>query len=247
MKLDECVGNNIRKYRYACHMSLKELAAKIHKSISTISKYETGVISLDVTTLSELAAVFHISPAQLLSCAESSDRMNTAVDDPSEIRYVYFYDSVRKTFIKSVLERFHTEENAAVCQVHYFYDLQNLETPGRCTTLYTGKCVNSGFVETYLLHNRNTDAEYMQIICVDDLANPDYQIGLISGLSRHTLLPAANKAVISAHEIAKNNELLTQLLFTKDDLKCMKKRNSLTIEEASVYHSDTSGKFEFQA
>lgn len=42
MNVDEKVGRNIRKYRMAYNMTLKELAIRLHKSVSTVSKYEKG-------------------------------------------------------------------------------------------------------------------------------------------------------------------------------------------------------------
>lgn len=45
MNVDERVGQNIRKYRMAYNMTLKELAVLLHKSVSTVSKYEKGDIS----------------------------------------------------------------------------------------------------------------------------------------------------------------------------------------------------------
>ena len=40
MTINERVGNNIRKYRIAHHYTLKDLSALVHKSCSTLSKYE---------------------------------------------------------------------------------------------------------------------------------------------------------------------------------------------------------------
>ena len=50
MNIDKILGSNIRKYRTARNMTLKELSEKLHKSISTVSKYEKGDISLDIPT-----------------------------------------------------------------------------------------------------------------------------------------------------------------------------------------------------
>ena len=55
MNVDEKVGRNIRKYRMAYNMTLKELAVRLHKSVSTVSKYEKGDISLDISTFLELS------------------------------------------------------------------------------------------------------------------------------------------------------------------------------------------------
>ena len=66
MNVDKIVGENIRKYRTAYNMTLKELSLKLHKSISTVSKYEKGDISLDLPTFMELSRIFKVSPSLLL-------------------------------------------------------------------------------------------------------------------------------------------------------------------------------------
>ena len=38
MNVDEKVGRNIRKYRMAYNMTLKELAVRLHKSVSTVER-----------------------------------------------------------------------------------------------------------------------------------------------------------------------------------------------------------------
>ena len=45
------IGKNIRRYRKNNNIKLEELSALIHKSRSTISKYEKGEIAIDVETL----------------------------------------------------------------------------------------------------------------------------------------------------------------------------------------------------
>ena len=47
-------------------MTIRDLADRIHKSRSTVSKYETGEISLDMVTLFHIAAVLQVSPNQLI-------------------------------------------------------------------------------------------------------------------------------------------------------------------------------------
>lgn len=66
MNVDEKVGRNIRKYRMAYNMTLKELAVRLHKSVSTVSKYEKGDISLDISTFLELSKIFKVSPLAII-------------------------------------------------------------------------------------------------------------------------------------------------------------------------------------
>lgn len=58
MTINERVGNNIRKYRIAHHYTLKDLSALVHKSCSTLSKYEKGILPVSVETLEEFGRFF---------------------------------------------------------------------------------------------------------------------------------------------------------------------------------------------
>ena len=51
------VGAQIRRYRKNRQMTLQQLADRIHKSRASVSKYETGEVSLDIVTLTEIARV----------------------------------------------------------------------------------------------------------------------------------------------------------------------------------------------
>lgn len=47
-------------------MTLQQLADRIHKSRASVSKYETGEVSLDIVTLTEIARVLEVQPGQLV-------------------------------------------------------------------------------------------------------------------------------------------------------------------------------------
>ena len=55
------VGAQIRRYRKNRQMTLQQLADRIHKSRASVSKYETGEVSLDIVTLTEIARVLELS------------------------------------------------------------------------------------------------------------------------------------------------------------------------------------------
>ena len=59
------IGENIRTYRKLQHMTQQELADKLHKSLACISKYEKGIVSLDIYTLHEIAGILGL-PLQML-------------------------------------------------------------------------------------------------------------------------------------------------------------------------------------
>lgn len=64
------IGQRIRLYRKNKQLTLEQFAAQLHKSKSTVSKYECGEISIDIETLYEIADALQISIRQLLDRVE---------------------------------------------------------------------------------------------------------------------------------------------------------------------------------
>ena len=60
------IGSRIRLYRKLLGLTIDDLAEGIHKSKSTVSKYETGSVSVDAETLFDIAAVLRVSVSKLV-------------------------------------------------------------------------------------------------------------------------------------------------------------------------------------
>ena len=89
MNVDEKVGRNIRKYRMAYNMTLKELAVRLHKSVSTFSKYEKGDISLDISTFLELSKIFKVSPLAIIGDEIAEEEEEYTYAETIEKLYMY--------------------------------------------------------------------------------------------------------------------------------------------------------------
>ena len=96
MNVDEKVGRNIRKYRMAYNMTLKELAVRLHKSVSTVSKYEKGDISLDISTFLELSKIFKVSPLAIIGDEIAEEEEECTYAETIEKLYMYSYDGIGK-------------------------------------------------------------------------------------------------------------------------------------------------------
>lgn len=64
MTLTEEIGAKIKYYRKKRGMKIVELAALLHKTGATVSKYESGQIAMDVVTLYEVAAALGVPPGK---------------------------------------------------------------------------------------------------------------------------------------------------------------------------------------
>ena len=91
------VGAQIRRYRKNRQMTLQQLADRIHKSRASVSKYETGEVSLDIVTLTEIARVLEVQPGQLVDLPvqeEEGARLpsaNSVISPFFQARRLYFY------------------------------------------------------------------------------------------------------------------------------------------------------------
>lgn len=231
MNVDKTVGNNIRKYRTAYNMTLKELSLKLHKSISTVSKYEKGEISLDLPTFMELAQIFKVSPSLLLGSEPELNSEEPVYNKTAHRLYMYTYDAQNKCIVQSLIEQYPSISPDNICQVQMFNDVKDINNPGDCGSFYAGKYIQEGFIGTYFLHNQMT-TEHVLISCIRNLVNSNQQLGLMSGLSNYTMLPITMKVVISNTKIANKDSLLKHLLFSKEDYKMQKKTNYLTVQNS---------------
>lgn len=229
MNIDKKVGENIRKYRTAYNMTLKDLAEKLHKSVSTISKYEKGDISLDISTFLEMTNIFHVSPMAILGTTDA------VIDEPHysshiEKKYMYSYDGVKKTFVQSIIELQKIDGTDNRYQVQLFNAVDDPNKQGECEGLYTGEYEREGFIGTYMLHNQLSKSEHIMISCVNNLVNPSQQVALVSGLSNYTMLPITFKAVISSTPINSVDKLQSLITFSKEELKFIKQMNYVSIQ-----------------
>ena len=144
MNVDEKVGRNIRKYRMAYNMTLKELAVRLHKSVSTVSKYEKGDISLDISTFLELSKIFKVSPLAIIGDEIAEEEEECTYVETIEKLYMYSYDGIGKVIVKSVIEQQAVEGKNNKYKVHLFNDVSEVKEPGECGGLYTGEYEKEG-------------------------------------------------------------------------------------------------------
>ena len=230
MSIDKRVGTNIKKYRLAYKMTLEELAKQIHKSKSTISKYEKGLISLDMATLEEISQVLKVAPSQLLAAEEDEFHTEELEGEFFDRQYMYSYDGRSKRILKSIIERYILSDSGQM-RIQLFYDVKDVQNPGDCKALYAGMSRKYEFIENYTLQNQNNPTEQVLICCINSLSLTNRKLGMLTGLSYKTMLPVAIKVMIASSVLKEDNELIEGLKLTKEDIKISKKYNLFTIDQ----------------
>ena len=83
------IGEKIKEYRQKNHMTQEQLASCLNVTFQTVSKWETGVSSPDLSLIIPITKIFHISADELLGIndVESDKRYD-------ELKQAY-YESTR--------------------------------------------------------------------------------------------------------------------------------------------------------
>ncbi len=230
MNINKNVGSNIKKYRTANRMTLRELSGKLHKSVSTISKYETGGIPLDIPTLMELARIFHTSPYLLLGSVDPDlEEAGASPSSPVETLYMYHFGRQNRSLIQNVLEQCPSAGRPNVRTVQLFNDVKDPDNPGTCAGIYSGNLITEGYIGTYILQNRALPYEYVTIFSIKNLLHPDQSLGMVTCLSNYTMLPISFKTLISQKKIANTDAVKEILSLSKQDFSFMRKTGCFSL------------------
>lgn len=226
MSMNEVVGNNIRKYRLAHNYTLKELSSLVYKSVSTLSKYEKGMIPINADTIEEFAKIFQITPAQLLT---EPYRGKAKIEREGFLKnhFMFTYDGKRKRVLKSVIEEYSTSDPTSN-SIQLFYDVENLDQFGKCKVIYSGLNKQFGPWHACYLQNVTQRMEEAWICSLDTLSQGNKKIGILSGISEATMSPCARKIIIT-QEPPKDSFLADELMFTKEEIQRIRKYNIFSI------------------
>ena len=218
---------NIRTYRQALGMSLQEFADKLHKSKATVSKYENGLISIDLETLFEISTVLQVSLHKLIAPDDDPVRSEAPGQFHSR-QFLYSYARKGSKLTKSILDHYYGSTGSL--DVTFFYDVPAFDQPAECRGLYEGAMCKEGPILNYQFVNRRNSTEHTFLCCLESLSNHGYNMGLLSSISYTTMTPNAIKVILSPVQLIENEELKELLLFDREDIQRLRRDNMLTIE-----------------
>lgn len=228
-EIDIVIGKQVKKYRKAAGLTMEELGKRISKSKSTVSKYESGEIPMDISTLFEISAVLSVHYFQLLEpcCEEIAKNARIADTAVTEKVFIYYYDGrskrVRRGVIfiiggsdaetRSVLLNMNVGEKESKTGVEYI-------VPGKMTTFDTFTCFS------FEQQNGVGDAS---VYAYKPFGSATTAMGIMSGVFKNPISPGSTKVILSYEEQEINEGLKRQLVFSSEEIKQIKRLNMLLI------------------
>lgn len=237
-EINQYIGKQIRMYRKVQGLTLQQLADMIHKSRATMSKYETGEITLDVETLYDISSALRINMHQLsdykpavqtnLPVKPAVSTIHSPFFEANRL-YFYFYDGRYKRLKDGIIDIYKSDNQPGNCKASLSI---NTVTPnGRSSAVYyTGTVVYSDMLIRFSFVNQYNTLEEDLLYIFNPLEMRDFTEGLLCGISSADLMPCAFKCLVTLSPQETNEELQKQLLITKKELQRWQKMNMLIVD-----------------
>ena len=238
--INQHTGARIRSCRKARGMTLQQLADRIHKSRASVSKYETGEITLDIETLFEISTALDIDLNQLTDYRPPRPQSvplprNLSGQSPffrAQRLYFYFYDGRYNRLKDGVINIRRTEDP---CGNHEAtLSISSITSTGRSSEiLYTGKVIYSDMLIRFSFVNQYNTLEEDLLYIFNPLELRDFSEGLLCGISSADLMPCAFKCLVTLTPQEPTEALKQQLLITPKELRRWQKMNMLIVDNRS--------------
>ncbi len=232
------VGENIKLYRKAKGYTLEAFAHLIGKSKSSLSKYENGVIAMDLNTLFDICSALDITinhimqqklnPSALLYGKSSIKHQFFKVP----FLYTYQYDGLRNRLVNGVIY-FHFNAANENMEATLYWDIPSKQHYTKCTHLYYGFFREFDSFSIFTFANQNTALEQMTLTIINPNINSARALALACGISCYPMMPFSVKCVLSHTPLSETDLGLDLLKVTKDELQYIKKNHRFIIKNIS--------------
>jgi transcriptional regulator with XRE-family HTH domain len=222
-------GERIRHYRKARRLTIDELATKIHKSKASISKYERGQISLDISTLFDISKALSIDPILLLNYPkEKQARLPKNRYPFGNADKLYMYNMMGHKVYKSAIHMWESKSNSET-MANLYYMVKDFDEIEKCECFYEGNMHSYDNILCYTFQNSMSHVENLLLNFFLPMRKFSSLTGLASGLGANTLLPTCSMVLLSPKPLVENEQLKKRLSIPQDTVKNIKKSNLLTL------------------
>ena len=233
MKIEKEIGNNVKFYRKQRKMTIEELAAAICKSKSCLSKYENGLIAMDITTLYDIARALHVQAQQLLYFEAPENAPETLRGVPAFFQglnrfYLYYFDGRCKKITHSVADILN-QEGPLRFQLRMYMNVSDYSRCQLCENTYSGSIFHYDSISCLRLQNQNMAMDQYQVGIPHPYMDAPVKWGLAYGVSSRPLMPTSTKVLISKEIQEETEELQKSLLISREDIRLMRQYNMLII------------------
>lgn len=229
-KILENVGNQIKMFRKIKKLTIDELGKMINKSKSTVSKYESGEIAIDIETLFDIATALNINIINLVDIdIEVEEKPQTSKSHfwQADNLYMYHRDS-KKTHLSYIKLTYDETKNKTIATL--YLKIEDINDLTNCESVYQGYMNFHDNILNFNLQNYAYSVESVLMNFFVPIKKVSTLAGLISGLDNTSLRPACYKVILSKNLLSQEEQ--KQLLqLSKDVIKRLKDENIFRVDD----------------
>lgn len=227
------IGKKIRRLRKNRGITLEELSSLIHKSKSTISKYEKGEISIDIETLYDISSALDVFITELIyypagSVISSKKDLPLFFKD-SQHFYSYLFDGRANRLIRCVFDIVSGPRDDGSYGIMMYMNFNDYDNYQKCENTYFGYIEHFDAVTNIQLSNKYMPMEKASIKIMASSLDYETKLGLFCGFSSRPMMPIAAKMLFSKVRLEENKDLIMKLKVSKEDIRLLRLYNMLPV------------------
>lgn len=222
------VGSQIKMFRKIKKLTIDELAKLINKSKSTVSKYESGEIAIDIVTLFDIAKALNINIINLIDY-EYEEKVENEQNHFWQAGHLYMYHQSGKKIYCSLL-KLRKEETKNKTTATLYYKIDDINDLKNCDCVYQGYMNHYDNILNFNLTNCLYDSESVLINFFIPMKKVTSIAGLISGLEGVSLRPSSYKVILSKTPLS-SDEQKELLQLSKDVIKRLKTEHVFRVDD----------------
>ncbi|MBQ3131438.1 MAG: helix-turn-helix transcriptional regulator [Clostridia bacterium] len=224
-QLLEHTGKRIRFYRKLKKLSQDELATAIHKSESTLSKYERGAIAIDIGTLHDIARVLDVSISDLVdfNIPPSSKKPDgSGLFSGKDTLHIYYYNRHIKRFEIGLMQLDYSSSDGNSIPCRCYLDIPHSGHYEDCKYFCTGSMHGYNLVSYIDINNTTMKMDRMRLYIFNPYGRTAKAWELFTGISYGISSIFLHKTLISSEPIPMSVLDPTDFYYSPDELKQLK-------------------------
>ena len=237
-RLTEHVGSRIRRARKGKGLTIDDFAKIINKSKATVSKYESGSITIDIETLLDISDALDMDLKSLIDYRSANVKPRPLPQNSffnQERYYVYAYDGRIKGIMRSLIEIRSSAGDSSPIDAHLYMGLDKNFNTERAQHIFEGTMTAYDTITHLNLVNQINTTEFLYLCILDPMHANVPAVGILSGIASSPFFaPIAMKIIVSKKQIREDSTLYDAIELNKDDSRNLRHYNMMVINRPNV-------------
>lgn len=220
------LGNRLRSFRKAKHITLQTLSKNVNRSVATLSKYETGEIAVGIDALVDICTYLDVDISLLLPSTLTTTSSEETASHPNFRHqiFLYWYNRTDGRVREAVIEN----RKDSLDSILYF-DSSLGKDYHQSNYLYTGTAYYTDASTEFLYTNVTTPHDKVFIRIPSFFKKTSQHVGIMSCITTY-YQNATLKLLVLDKRVKDLESLKKDLIYSNEEIKTLRATNFFIVE-----------------